>query len=88
MSHKLLDREAVVRDGCLVLDSLRRKAMSGNVTAMKAFLDFAFSLEDEEKSINEHLLSDEQQQRIIEICREKNVTDKESEGSAKHNEDS
>ena len=88
MLHKLLDREAIVRDGCLVLDSLRRKAISGNVSAMKAFLDFAFSLEDDKDHLNEHLLSDEQQQRIIEICREKTVTDKESGDSAKRNEDS
>ena len=88
MSHKLLDREAIVRDGCIVLDSLRRKAISGNVSAMKAFLDFAFSLEDERENLNEHLLSDEQQQRIIDICREKNITGKESGGSAKRDEDS
>lgn len=83
MSHSFLDHEAIVKDGCLVLNSLKRKALSGNVPAMKAFIDFAFSLEEEKEELGEQVLSEDQQRRIMDICREGSITDQ---GEALHEE--
>lgn len=72
MSRDVLDREAILKDGCIVLQSLKRKALSGNVPAMKAFLDFAFSEDESERAPSEYdnMLSDDQRKRIMDICME------------------